>query len=407
MGKVKRRGPSVGSMQEHIEHSEMHRGESGKYGSVIASSIPFPEWKPTADEHEICIVPYYIKNPEKSQFRNGNPDLNRPFTKDQIKDGDTWDYKLSLLVHSNIGPNKDQVLCLKTFKGTCPICEERQRLYDEDPDSKEAGSLGIGRKALYLIICFDSKKERKKGIQYWLSPQPSIEEELVSRAKDRKTGEYKAFGIPDEGWNIIFEKTGTGLNTEYTGIDIVERDENSELSEKDIDEIYSVTENCNLEDHIIVRDYSELSKMLHGHSLPRSKNSSDETPKRSRREREKIDDEDDIPDFKSRKPKEKEDDEAPNLEAMSKEELLEFIEENGLDIPRASRLSERILCSKIEKILGDKIDAKTKDDDEEEKETDRGLPKCFGLDFNTLDACEDCPDGIFEKCMEASEEKKK
>lgn len=66
---------------------------------------------------------------------------------------------------------------------------------------------------------------------------------------------------------------------------------------------------------------------------------------------------------------EEEEGEDIDLDDLSKDELLELIEEEGLDIPKAKKLPEKKLRAAIEKALASK---KEEDDDDEEAEDDEG-----------------------------------
>ena len=165
-----KRRPNRESVRSSAQHSYDHRGETGLYGNIYNEDVP--EWVPSNDEHELALIPYQVQSGENSLFR---AKWNKPFNKQELKDGELWDYKLTILVHGNVGPNKDNVLCLGTFDQDCPRCEEvaelrekKVRLEDQDKSTKEIetliGSLAKRKKALYNIVCLDSKKERKKGV---------------------------------------------------------------------------------------------------------------------------------------------------------------------------------------------------------------------------------------------------
>ena len=60
----RRRRPSF---EDSYEHSYDHRGDTGKFGSIFSEDVG--QWKVSADEHELCIVPYVSKLEENSIFR--------------------------------------------------------------------------------------------------------------------------------------------------------------------------------------------------------------------------------------------------------------------------------------------------------------------------------------------------
>jgi len=259
----KRRRPDVKGMRRRVEHSYDHRGQTGRYGNIYLPDVDVTIWKPGAGEHEFCVIPFFVDCKENSRFRK-NPDLNLPFTEEEIKDGETFDYKLSVLIHTNIGINSDTVLCLRTLNEACPICEERDRIDPDDEDALRA--LGISKKALYNVACFDSDQEFNKGTQIYEAPHASIEDTLseLARKPDRQTGkkQYKDYTIPEEKYNVFFERLGTGLSTEYKQVEIVDRRDQDEFTEQELTAAYEGA--YNFEEIINARTYEELYKMLHG-----------------------------------------------------------------------------------------------------------------------------------------------
>lgn len=357
---AKRRGPSSEAVREQMDHSYEHRGETGMFGSIFPSDVP--EWSPVDGDNEVAIVSYLCK--ENSEFRKKNPDLNRPFTDKQLKDGDAWAYKLSVFVHGNLGPNKDRKVCMKTFKEACPVCELRDELREElsrlkdnnrtDKDLEDRISqLGASKRAVYNIISFNSKKDREKGVMVWVAPHASIEDVIIERARDRRSGEFKLFGVLDEGWNVLFTKKGKGLNTEYSGVDIEDRRKEDDLSEKEIDEV--MDDAFNLDEQVEISTYDELYELLHGVKP------SEDT------ERGKVDD---------RRSRRRE--EAPPEE-----------ETRGRGRSR-DRQAERAGSSSLK---------------EDGAAGEEEMPECFGIEFNEKNECQDCVSAIFKECMKKTKDK--
>jgi len=268
--KITRSRPSVEVMDEQVEHSYAHRGESGKYGNIYKGDVR--RWKLTDGKHEVCLIPYQVKG--NSMFRTSNPDFNKPFSADKLKSGEAWAHKLTALIHGNIGPNQDQVLCPRTLKQECPICIKRGKLYDladaetnKDKSAaykKQADALGPAKRAIYNIFCFDTDAEMQKGVQVWEAPHQSIEDVLSELYKDERTGEKRYYTVPEEGWNFLFKKEGKGLATKYTGVQLVQRQENDSFNEQELDQRYK--DAYNLEEIIEVKSNEELTEMMSGMS---------------------------------------------------------------------------------------------------------------------------------------------
>jgi len=394
MAKTKRSRPSVKDMEQGVEHSYDHRGETGMYGNFFTEDVQ--EWVPASTEHDIAIVMFYSDCEDNSVFRKSNPDLNKPFTDKQLKGGQTWAHKLSVFTHRNVGANKETIICLKTVKEACPICEEQARLHDTMEDmkvrnqntdeiKKRADSLYPSKRAIYNIVCFDSKKERDKGIQIWTAPHVSIEDVLAAKAKDRRTGEITAFGLLEEGINVFFEKKGTGLNTEYIDVDLVDRRAEDELSEEEIDELYDSTND--LEAIIEVKTYNDIADMC------KFGDNGGEQQEEESRGRQRV---------------------------VSKrvEEVLEEEEKGETGVRRPTTRREKSTSSRgargstsdTQATSTRQLRSRVKEDDVEEV-TDvenEKRPECFGVEFNTLQDCEDkCSEAMYGSCYEESERVKK
>ncbi len=347
---TRRERPSIEDMDDGVQHSYDHRGDTGKYGNIYKEEVE--QWRKLGEmDHEFCMVPYLCK--ENSVFRTKNPDFNKPFDDEKIQSEAAWAHKLTVLIHNNIGVNKDAVICLRTLKEECPICEDRERLFtliDQESDKdkakqlqERADKLGTSKKALYNVVVFDSDKEMRKGVQIWEAPHASIEDVLSELYTDRRTGEKKYYTIPEEGWNVCFEKRGKGLNTEYRKVAIERRRKEDALSDKDLDELYAMA--YNLDEIVEIKDYKVLYTIHHGtEGLPEKEERPDQGSRfRGRREEKAADSLADERDTGRRAPEE---------------------------VP--------------------------------EKYTE-----CFGIMNGQKEECEECPKKIWEKCLKKTDENKK
>ena len=127
-----RERPKVQDMDDEQEHSYDHRGQTGNYGNIYKVDVEI--WNPSEDEHELAIFSYLVG--ENSVFRTENPDFNLPFSKDKLKES-AWTHKLTILLHWGIGVNKDAILCPRTLKRPCPICEHRDKLVEKDAEKNK------------------------------------------------------------------------------------------------------------------------------------------------------------------------------------------------------------------------------------------------------------------------------
>lgn len=135
----------------------------------------------------------------------------------------TWDgaehYGLDAFVHYGIGADESAYLCPHEMKGEpCPICEERHAA-QKAGDTEYADKLKPSKRVLVYIINRDKPKD---GVQLW-SMAWTIDRDISALAIDKRTGEVYAIDHPDEGYDISFERKGTGMKTEYLGLQIDRR----------------------------------------------------------------------------------------------------------------------------------------------------------------------------------------
>lgn len=364
---AKRSRPKIEDMDGHLQHSYDHRGDTGKYGDIYTKEVE--RWRKIAEaKHELCVVPYLCR--ENSIFRTANPDFNRPFDDDKLKNGDAWAHKLTVLLHYGVGINKDTVVCPRTWKADCPICEERNVLFDiidkeTDKDKaailqKQADNLGTTKRALYNVFIFSSEKEMKKGVQVWEAPHESIEDVLSDLYVDERSGEKKYYTIPEEGWNVEFERKGTSKEgTRYMNVKIVKRLDKDEFSDKELGELYGMA--YNLDEIVERKAYDELKEIVKGYA---SDGEVDKDEERSDR-------------FRGRGEEEKQEEEKPDrFRGRKKEEEKELNEraEAGEDVGETG--------------VPDKYE------------------ECFGIMNSKRSECEECPKEVWQSCYKESEKKK-
>lgn len=359
--------PSLEGMEEQVEHSYQHRGESGKYGNIYKEDVKI--FRPKETKHEVCIVPWQVK--ENSEFRTLNPDFNKPFDSGKLKSGEAWPHKLTVLIHGNIGANQDNVLCLRTLKRECPICIRRAGVYDQadaegnkekaDALKKQADALGPSKRAIYNVFCFDNEEEMKKGVQIWEAPHQSIEDVLSGLWKDERTGEKRYYMVPEEGWNVYFKKEGKGLGTKYTSVQIVKRQERDEFNEEELEDLYSAA--YNIEELIEVKTPAEIKELMSGMSEEEASLLQDGDEPSPEREQEP--------------PQEEE--------------------------PRTSRFRGGKGKEEPEKPKG-----RTPAKESPEGEIPEEYAECFGVQCNQRDPeCESCPEKVFEMCYKETNKKGK
>lgn len=130
----------------------------------------------------------------------------------------TWeepDWDMTIHSHYDVGPDNARYLCSFKMKGEpCAVCDARAAATDED----EADKLQAGKGAVCWIIDRDNEKE---GPQLWSIPFTKVRNEIHSRSIDKKTRAPILIDDPEEGFDVVFNRKGTGQTTGYSGVEVV------------------------------------------------------------------------------------------------------------------------------------------------------------------------------------------
>jgi hypothetical protein len=151
----------------------------------------------------------------------------------KVRDGDnrvrllppTWEgakhYGLDVWVHYSVGPDRQSYLCPnKHGDGKCPICAERNDIRgDNDADEKYVKDLEAKRRVLVYLV---DREDERNGEQAWFMPQ-SLDKDIVKVSVDKDSREVLPIDHPEDGYDIIFEKSGSKLTTKYDGVQIARR----------------------------------------------------------------------------------------------------------------------------------------------------------------------------------------
>lgn len=161
--------------------------------------------------------------------------LNFKVSRYKVNDGEnnlrilppTWDdvkrwgknWGIEIWVHGFIGPDNSNFLCPNKMSGEdCPLCSARHDLVNtgEEDDEDAANKLKPGKRILVWVIDRDNEKD---GPQVFAMPW-TVEREIATRSTEKKTGKVILIDAPEDGYDISFERTGTGLKTKYIGVDV-------------------------------------------------------------------------------------------------------------------------------------------------------------------------------------------
>ena len=108
---------------------------------------------------------------------------------------------------------KKALLCPKiTFKEDCPICEEVSRMFKgSEEDKKHAREISSKQRCYANVLDLDAKDGKVKIFQFG----PMIRDKFLAYFADDEVGDFTNV---DKGRNVKIEKSGEGMQTDYSVI---------------------------------------------------------------------------------------------------------------------------------------------------------------------------------------------
>jgi len=287
--------------------------------------------------YNLDIVPSYVKNPKN------HPDA-------QYID-DIW-WRRPFLIHKNIGPDKKDIICPRSIGKKCRICEDRKKLY-EDPNGDEdiAKLLKAKDRVLYYVV-------PKKSKDY--SEEPHLWEisyHNFGKCLDKEL-EYEedcaGFADLDGGHTLKARfdevKIGKFPFPQCDRIDFKPRDGYDEDILEDLPDL----ETC-----LVVLTDKEIAKIYGGIDDVSGYDDDKGTDKGDK-------DEEEEPEEDEEEEIDEEEDEEVELSDMSKKELLEYADNEDIELTKKERkLPKKKLLETIEGHLEE-----TENEEEEEPEED-------------------------------------
>lgn len=167
---------------------------------------------------------------KKDNAGSGNRDFifKEKVTNFQARDGEnivrllpaTWDDAFfpwyEAHIHYQIGANNGQFLCLaRMLNKACPICEEAKKLADRNEPEEVVRLCYPQQRAIAYLI---DRQDTAKGPQVWVMPFKKVAQEILTISFKRASGEAVFVDDVQEGWDIIFNKTGKLIKTQYSGV---------------------------------------------------------------------------------------------------------------------------------------------------------------------------------------------
>ena len=137
-----------GRYQRRTETNEDNTGARGTLALDTRSvNLKFYKFGEVKKYYDVNILPFRVG-------RN-----NPAVVAGELREGD-WDYSVDYFVHKNVGPDKGTYICpKKTYGKACPMCEEAQRLSDENGSDAAKGMWASKRS----LLCVQPLDERGRG----------------------------------------------------------------------------------------------------------------------------------------------------------------------------------------------------------------------------------------------------
>lgn len=362
-------------------------GGGGMFESDGSDDLKFFQSK-AGEDHILDIVPYIAgeNSPIDDLGDRKNPK------------GD-YAYVLEFWRHGKLGPEgKKNAICLaKNFGKKCAVCEHRKELIDSGGDEDLIKDLKPSLRDLYNVIVYSTPEEEAKGIQLWSVAHYYAETQFQKLAKKiqrrgSQAGDpYTYYYLPDkEGRSIVYTQEGADNMYKLTGVRFEER--NYELEDEILEKAHV------LEDILRIPTSEEIHALYWGEeSDDDDEQTTKETPAEETTNRKPK--RSGVP--KVEEKKEQEPEELALDDCKNKDQLLVFIEQEGIEIELADKMSYKRLMASVAEL----VDTGSEDDSSVTDETDE---RCeyggqFGVTIDEVpdDKCDDCD--IWSDCAQEHE----
>lgn len=243
------------SRRERLAAKQKRDGEKKGVGnfSVLElkdhSDIPWVKLEAEKD-YAFDLIPYKVTSKKHPEYA--------------VLVEDNWleDYKLDLWVHRGVGVSKKNLVCPnKNYGKPCPICEEHDRLKDENPEwewgDKRLTDIRAKLRSFFNIIDLeDGNKQKFFEYSYaWFTKNLLAQAKRKSKKKEILLGDISKDGVTVEFAPEIstFDAKRAG---EVKSFDFTEREEG--YTEEDIENAPK------LDTMVKISPYEEISDMFFG-----------------------------------------------------------------------------------------------------------------------------------------------
>jgi hypothetical protein len=278
----------------------------GRFDSPVKRG--FDMWRPKAGENQIRILP------------------------------PTWDdfdhYGYEVFMHRYVGSDSSNYVCPNKLRGkACCMCDEAKQL-KADGEDDEAKKIGYQKRVWTWIIDRDDKSETP---QIW--DMSWSQDRDISEQSRYKSGKYLLIDHPDDGYDVVVKKTGSGKNgTKYFFSIDREASPISDDEKKQEEILKFITENP-IPTTIQLFSNEHLQKKMEGTGSEKDEDLDDDEDggKSKKRKRSRDEDEDDADEKPKRRRSRDEDEEEQEDPPKRKKRASEDDDDEEDDTPRRSK----------------------------------------------------------------------
>lgn len=145
---------------------------------------------------------------------------------DRVPKGTPW-LRLPFFRHDGIGSGRAQFICPRTYGGNCFLCQERQRLFDEEAEKKYTDNLRASFRELYILITEDDEFEVMEMAYNNFGKKL---DRKINRLNDLRTGFFE-HSASEGGHTLIcdFAEERMDKDTVYPVLDSIEFEPRDDL----------------------------------------------------------------------------------------------------------------------------------------------------------------------------------
>jgi hypothetical protein len=178
---------------------------------------------------------------------------------------DPEDYAYEVWIHTRIGPDKGTYLCPRKMENeACPICDMARECNDagEEEDFKK-----LKVKQAFVSWIIDRKGDEDTPKLYQMS---WTQDRDLSLVRKQRTGGVLDIANPDVGFDVSFNKSGSGLQTEYSGW-AVDRAESPISGDATIqDKVLAYIEDNPIPNTLLMQDFDYLERVVQAKTTERN-----------------------------------------------------------------------------------------------------------------------------------------